>query len=78
LDLESRPAAADIIIQHPDVWGRIFVDIVGEIVAGDDKAFERIVAEKVDLPNSIIVSLSSPGGEFLPAINIGEFIHNHR
>jgi hypothetical protein len=77
--ISTNPAAAaDIIIQHPDVWGRIFVDIVSEIVAGDDKAFERIVAEKVDLPNSIIVSLSSPGGEFLPAINIGEFIHNHR
>jgi hypothetical protein len=70
--------AADITIQHPDAWGRIFVDIVGEIAAGDDKAFEQKVAEKVGLPNSIIVSLSSPGGDFLPAINIGEFIHNHR
>jgi len=70
--------AADITIQHPDVWGRIFVDIVGEIVAGDDKAFEQSVAEKIDFPNLIIVSLSSPGGDFSSAINISEFIHNHR
>jgi hypothetical protein len=69
--------AADIIIQHPDAWGRIFVDIVGEIVAGDDTAFQGKVAEKVGLPNPIIVSLSSPGGDILPAINIGDFIHNH-
>jgi hypothetical protein len=94
--------AADITIQHPDAWGRVFVDIVGEIVAGDDKAFEQRVAAAVHwtptsssslagspppsletkpaavLSNLVIVSLSSPGGEFLPAINIGEFIHNHR
>ena len=70
--------AADITIQRPDVWGRIFVDIVGEIVTVDDKAFEQRVAKKIDLPNLIIVSLSSPGGDFSSAINISEFIHNHR
>ena len=38
--------AADITIQHPDVWGRIFVDIVGEIVTVDDKAFEQELLKK--------------------------------
>ena len=45
--------AADITIQHPDGWGRIFVDIVGEIAAGDDKVFEQRIAGKIDLPNLI-------------------------
>jgi hypothetical protein len=94
--------AADITIQHPDAWGRIVVDIVGEIVAGDDKAFEQRVAAAVHWTptsssslaaspppgletkpaavhsNLVIVSLSSPGGDFSSAINISEFIHNHR
>jgi hypothetical protein len=77
LSSASRVNAADITIQYSDGWGRIFVDIVGEIAAGDDKVFEQRVAEKIDLPNLIIVSLSSPGGDSRSAINIGEFIHNH-
>ena len=35
---------ASITVNAPDAYGRIFVDVVGEIVAGDEKAFEQRVA----------------------------------
>jgi hypothetical protein len=70
--------AANITIQPSDAYGRVFVDLAGEIVAGDDKVFEQKVANiHPALPYLVIVALSSPGGDFVPAVNIGEFIHSH-
>ena len=53
------------------------MDIVGEIVAGDDKAFERKVAEKLVSPIQSSYPYPVQAATSLPAINIGEFIHNH-
>ena len=52
---------ASITVNAPDAYGRIFVDVVGEIVAGDEKAFEQRVAILRTHNDKVIVSLSGPG-----------------
>lgn len=68
---------ASITVNAPDAYGRIFVDVVGEIVAGDEKAFEQRVAILRTHNDKVIVSLSGPGGVALPAIRIGELVHEY-
>jgi hypothetical protein len=69
--------AASITVNAPDADGRIFVDVVGEIVAADEKAFEQKVATLHTNIGKVIVTLSGPGGEALPAMKIGQLIHEH-
>jgi hypothetical protein len=68
---------ASITVNVPDAHGRIFVDVVGEIVDGDEKVFEQRVAILHTHDDKVIVSLSGPGGVALPAIRIGELIHEY-
>ena len=74
----AMPAeAASITVNAPDEHGRIFVDVVGEIVAGDEKDFEQKVAILHTHVDKVIVTLSGPGGAALPAMKIGELIHGN-
>jgi hypothetical protein len=74
----AMPAeAASITVNAPDAHGRIFVDVVGEIVAGDEKAFEQKVAILHTHVDKVIVTLSGPGGAAFPAMKIGELIHEN-
>jgi hypothetical protein len=68
--------AATITVHPEDTYGRVFVDVTGELVAGDDKAFEQKVAILHTHADKVIVSLSGPGGEAL-AMKIGELIHQY-
>jgi hypothetical protein len=58
------------------VYGRVFIDLTGDINIGDDDTF-RTQAQNLS-GNNIIVSLVSPGGNPLVAIQIGEWIHKFR
>jgi hypothetical protein len=69
--------AASITVNAPDGHGRIFVDVVGEIVAADERAFEQKVAILHSHADKVIVTLSGPGGAALPAMKIGELIHEN-
>ena len=53
--------AASITVNAPDAHGRIFVDVVGEIVAADEQAFEQKVAILHSHADKVIVTLSGPG-----------------
>ena len=69
--------AATITVHPEDTYGRVFVDVTGELVAGDDKAFEQKVAVLHTQADKVIVTLSGPGGVALPAMKIGELIHKY-
>ena len=69
--------AASITVNAPDEHGRTFVDVVGEIVAEDEKAFEQKVAILHTHVDKLIVKLSGPGGAAFPAMKIGELIHEN-
>jgi hypothetical protein len=56
----SPVESAEINVNAPDSHGRIFVDIVGQIAANDDKAFEQKTAIHTRY-NKVIVTLSGPG-----------------
>jgi hypothetical protein len=72
----SPVESAEINVNAPDSHGRIFVDIVGQIAANDDKAFEQKTAIHTRY-NKVIVTLSGPGGVALTAMKIGERIHTN-
>jgi hypothetical protein len=75
LFLAQRATAATIIVNTPDTYGRTFIDVVGEILPGDDKTFEQKVVNLYKLAQrSVIVTLASPGGSALTAMAIGELI----
>ena len=65
--------AATITVNPPDIYGRTFVDVTGDLEAGDDKTFVAKVGRPAE-PEKVIVTLMSNGGQFLPAIVIGDFI----
>jgi hypothetical protein len=77
LCFESPAESAEIAVNAPDAYHRIFVDIVGEITLDDDQAFERKVAVIHAHDDKVIVTLSGPGGVALTAMKIGEFIHTN-
>jgi hypothetical protein len=56
--------AAEITVNNPDQDGRVFVDIVGEIEAGDDKTFHKKVGVLSD-PEKVVVTLTSDGASLL-------------
>jgi uncharacterized protein YraI len=62
--------AATITVHEPDASGRVFVDVVGELTIGDEKTFEKKTANR----RNVIVTLISPGGNPLPAIEMGKLI----
>jgi hypothetical protein len=64
--------AATIIVNAPDVYGRTFVDVVGDLADGDDKAFMDKVGTPAE-PEKVVVTLMSNGGQ-PSAIGIGDFI----
>jgi hypothetical protein len=57
-------------------WAHL-VDVVGEIVAADEQAFEQKVAILHSHADEVIVTLSGPGSAALPAMKIGELIHEN-
>jgi hypothetical protein len=72
IGLVAGPAeAAEIAVNNPDQDGRVFVDIVGNIEAGDDKTFREKVGVLAD-PEKVVVTLTSDGGEFVTAFLVGE------
>jgi hypothetical protein len=74
----ASPAnSATIIVNAPDAYGRTFVDIVGEIAANDDAAFQKKVTDLQAHADKVIVTLSGPGGVALTAMKIGELIHKN-
>ena len=52
--------AATITVNPPDIYGRTFVDVVGDFVAGDDKTFMAKVGRPAE-PEKVIVTLMSNG-----------------
>jgi hypothetical protein len=70
----SSANAADISARALDGgdWG---IHIFGEIKPGDDMVFKREVAKIPLAKRPILVWLSSPGGDIVAGINIGEKIH---
>jgi hypothetical protein len=75
--LASPANSATITVNAPDAYGRTFVDLVGEIAANDDAAFEKKVAVLHAQADKVIVTLSGPGGVALTAMKIGELIHKN-
>jgi hypothetical protein len=65
--------AAEITVNNPDQDGRVFVDIVGDIEAGDDKTFHKKVGVLSD-PEKVVVTLTSDGGQFVTAFLVGDHI----
>jgi hypothetical protein len=65
--------AATITVNAPDICARIFVDVVGDLAAGDEKIFIDKVGTPA-APEKVIVTLISNGAQFYPAIVIGDFI----
>ena len=62
-------------VNAPDAYGRVFVDVVGEILPDDDKAFQQKVANLYSVvQRNVIVTLASPGGDAVAAMAIGKFI----
>jgi hypothetical protein len=74
IGLVAAPAdAAEITVNSPDQDGREFVDIVGDIEAGDDKTFRKKVGVLAD-PEKVVVTLTSDGGDFVTAFLVGDHI----
>ena len=71
--LAQQATAATIIVNAPDIYGRTFVDVVGDLAAGDDKAFMDKVGTPAE-PEKVIVTLMSNGGQYFSAFGIGEVI----
>ena len=57
--------AATITVNAPDIYGRMFVDVVGDLAAGDEKTFIDKVGTPAE-PEKVIVTLMSNGGQFYP------------
>jgi uncharacterized protein YraI len=62
--------AATITVHQPDAGGRVFVDVLGELKIGDEKVFEQKTANR----RNVIVTLMSPGGNPLPAMEMGRLV----
>ena len=73
LGLARGSNAATITVNPPDAYGRIFVDVVGDIVLEDDKTFQAKVGRPVD-PEKVIITLVGDGGDALTAGAIGDII----
>jgi hypothetical protein len=74
IGLVAGPAeAAEITVNNPDQDGRVFVDIAGDVGAGDDKTFREKVGVLAD-PEKVVVTLASDGGQFLTAFLMGDHI----
>src|SRR5215218_7359594 len=73
ISLSHESLAATITVHEPDASGRVFVDVVGELNIGDEKAFEQKTANR----RNVIVTLISPGGNPLPAMEMGKSIRKH-
>lgn len=67
--LIAGPAHAARITTN-DVEGITVITIEGDIQAGDDDAFSKVIAGR----NKVIVNLHSQGGQTFVAINIGKMI----
>jgi hypothetical protein len=73
--LAQGSKAATITVNAPDAYGRVFVDVVGDIDSDDYKAFQQKVANLHNVvQRNVIVTLASPGGHAVAAMAIGEFI----
>jgi len=73
ISLSHESLAATITVHEPDASGRVFVDVIGELNIGDEKAFEQKTANR----RNVIVTLISPGGNPWPAIEMGRSIRRH-
>ena len=60
--------AATITVNPPDIYGRTFVDVVGDFAAGDDKTFLAKVGRPAE-PEKVIVTLMSNGGHGYPPLS---------
>jgi hypothetical protein len=69
----ARAGAATITVNAADEYGRVFIDISGNINLGDDDAF-RINTQHLSA-DRVVVSLVSRGGNPLVAMQIGEWVH---
>jgi hypothetical protein len=70
--LAQRATAATITVNAPDIYGRTFIDVLGQLGPDDDKT----IMSKVGTPaeaEKVIVTLMSNGGS-PAAIGIGDFI----
>jgi hypothetical protein len=57
----QQSEAATITINVPDASGRTFVDVVGEILPNDDKAFQQTTSNVQNImQRNVIVTLSTP------------------
>jgi hypothetical protein len=65
--------AADITVWPADKYGRIFVDVSGQINFGDEKTFAE-KTQNLDADHTY-VSLSSNGGNAISGGGIGDIIH---
>ena len=70
--------SATITVNAPDAYGRTFVDVIDEITANDDAAFDKKVTVLHAQADKVIVTLSGPGGVALTAMKIGELIYIKR
>ena len=73
LGLARGSNAATITVNPPDAYGRIFVDVVGDILLEDDKTFQAKIGRPVD-PEKVIITLVGDGGDALTAGAIGDII----
>jgi hypothetical protein len=71
--LAQESNAATITVNAPDAHGRTFIDIIGDLTAGDEETFLEKVALLSD-PEKIVVTLASDGGDFSVAFKAGNLI----
>jgi hypothetical protein len=72
--LPLSSSAAELSLSKDDV-GQLWIQIVGRIDDGDDIKFKTMLLDAIHRQQQIInVSLYSPGGRVLPAMEIGRMI----
>jgi hypothetical protein len=75
----QQSEAATITINVPDASGRTFVDVVGEILPNDDKAFQQTTQQRTEYyAKKRHCHLVHPGGNAFAAMKIGELINTRR
>src|SRR5207253_6877525 len=63
------------MIVSKDGVGQIWLQIVGTIDGGDDVKFKRMLVDAINRGEQIVnVSVYSPGGRAIAAMNIGKYI----
>jgi hypothetical protein len=73
--LVGQAHAADIVVNAPDASGRVVIDINGDLNRGDEQTFQPLIKGMRDYEH-IYVSPVSRGGLAIPALLIGQIIHD--